>query len=665
MPLTNVAGYSARCDPNTIDGWRDCLSLSKPHVVRKIAEWAQDHIVLPSGPLAGERFKAGTHPVSRIWFDVLDSCVWQRNAISGPGQDGKSMQGFVIPTLHTLFERRETVFVGIPDMRLAGEKWDVDFRPTIESSFPGLMPTRGEGSKGGAVKTGVMFRNGARLKFMSAGHGDAGLAGPTTKNLVMTEVDKYDTAGEASRETDPIRQMEARTRVYRNYGRRIIMECTVSLASGRIWQAITDGTDSRLQHPCPLCEGFAAWEREHLVGWQDAENERQAAELARWECPLCNKQFTEDQRLAAIQDSRLVHSGQTVDTHGEVIGSVPAVETFGLRWSPFSSPFQRTETLGQDEWIAARELDQESAEKERRQFCWAIPYEPPDVELAPLVAEEVQQRSSGLKKGDIPNDCVGVAIGIDTGKRALHWEAKAVRSTGGAAIIEYGEQPVDCAKLGTRGGLVAALNQLKAYFDAGWKSSSGKSWQPRQVWIDSGYPEHKAGVYAFCRDAAKGLRQGQECYRPMKGHGDGQRLQTRYIAPRAKGKDVRYIGDEYHMTWQSVDRVILVHVNSDVWKANFHGRLAMPEDEPLAITLYQAPSPNEHIEYSRQVTAERQVENYIEGKGERPKWDRIRRQNHFLDAGYVATAAGEFILAEQSKEKPKVGWFAAQSKRGR
>lgn len=27
------------------------------------------------------------------------------------------------------------------------------------------------------------------------------------------------------------------------------------------------------------------------------------------------------------------------------------------------------------------------------------------------------------------------------------------------------------------------------------------------------------------------------------------------------------------------------------------------------------------------------------------KWEQIRRENHFLDAGYLATAAGEFIRA--------------------
>lgn len=580
------------------------------------------------------------------WFSALDSKRWQRFAITGPGQNGKSLLGFVIPTLHTLFELGETVFVGIPDMRLAGEKWDVDFRPVVESSFPGMIPTTGSGSKGGTIKDAVTFKNGARLKFMSAGQGDAGLAGPTTRNLVMTEVDKYDTAGEVSREADPIRQMEARTNAFRDFGRRILMECTVSIPTGRIWQEITNGTDSRLYHPCPFCGVWATWERSHLVGWTEAVDEFGARENARWACPSCGEMFGEDKRREMLGRTVLVHRGQEVTADGAVVGPEPRTETFGLRWSAFDNPFVSTGRLGQDEWNAAKAVNVDSAERAARQFVWAIPYEPPDIDLTHLTPDEVAQRQHGTKKGVVPNDCIGVAVGVDTGRHELHWSAHACLADGSDVVIDYGVQKTEYKTIGGTKSLIHALELLRQFWAAGWRDESGKPWGPSVVWIDSGYAEHQAAVYAFCRTA------GIDRYWPSKGVGEGvYGGGGRYDAPRLITDTVRYIGKAMHATWQEAHQVHLMNVNADFWKAEFHSRLKLDPTEPGAIRLYAVADLSEHADWSAQVTAERQIDVWKEGQKAAIKWETLRRANHWLDAGYLATAAGEFIRFSVSQRK--------------
>jgi hypothetical protein len=92
-----------------------------------------------------------------------------------------------------------------------------------------------------------------------------------------------------------------------------------------------------------------------------------------------------------------------------------------------------------------------------------------------------------------------------------------------------------------------------------------------------------------------------------------------------------------------------VFVNSDYWKSNLHQRLAMDPDQPGAVTLYEAASPQEHVEYSQQITAEIQKAQWLSGRGEVIVWDRIRRQNHYLDAGYLSLAAGHFIASERER----------------
>ena len=232
-----------------------------------------------------------------------------------------------------------------------------------------------------------------------------------------------------------------------------------------------------------------------------------------------------------------------------MVGDLPPTKTLGFRWSAIDNPFATTADLGAEEWQAQRVVDPENAEKKQRQFVWCLPYDPPEVDLTPLSAEQVQGRAAAFKKGVVPDDCVGVAIGIDTGKRMLHWEAKALRANGGAAVIEYGDHPVDSDRMGTTQGLVQALTELRAYFSAGWRSESGQVWEPSQVWIDSGYHEHTDAIYEFCRQANQGLKVGSEVYRPSKGYGEGQLRMSRYVAPKSKTSEIRYIGKEYHISW--------------------------------------------------------------------------------------------------------------------
>lgn len=622
-------------------------SLLIPQLPTPITDWAEQHIRLPSGPYIGRKFQHKRHPVSRPWFEALASGRWQRYAITGPGQNGKSLLGFVIPVCHTLFELRETVFIGIPDMRLAGEKWKVDFLPMIEASFPWMIPRKGPGSKGGAIKDSITFTNGSRLKFMTAGQGDAGLAGATTKNLVMTEVDKYDTAGEASREADPIKQMEARTNAFRDFGRRILMECTVSIPDGRIWQEVTQGTDTQLFHPCPHCGVYVTWSREHLTGWHDAEDEFTAAGVTAWQCPVCEQTFGEDERKAMHSRTVTAHRGQEITPDGEVTGPIPRTETFGLRWSAFDNPFVSTGRLGQDEWRAAREVNRDSAERAQRQFIWAIPYEPPDVDLTQLDPTTVAERQCGTKRGEVPPDCIGIAIGVDTGKRRLHWSSHAILANGSDVVIDYGEHKTQWEILGVTKALLRALGELKTYWGAGWRDNTGRVWEPTQVWIDSGYAEHQAAVYAFCKTC------GVNLYRPTKGHGQSEFGGGIYVTPKGKGDVVRYIGRAMHATYQRAHSVLLMHLDADAWKAEFQSRLKMEPDEIGAITLYSVADPTDHADWCSHVTAERQIET-LQGM----KFERLRRENHWLDAGYSATAAGEFIRANspqdgQLKSKPR------------
>jgi len=571
-------------------------------------EWACRKIIIPDGPFRGQRFDPARQPFSRLLLTEIDSGRWDRIVVTAPTQTGKTLIAYVAPTLYHLLELGESVVAGVPNADMSDDKWRQDFLPVIEASseLRAMLPSTGQGSRAGRVRSSVKFRNGATLRFMSGGGGDKSRAGFTARVLAVTEVDGLDQVKTTSREADPLRQLEARQRAYLSTGIRTYLECTASTSEGRIWREYSAGTESRIARPCPHCGEFVTPEREHLTGWQNAKNEPEARQFATWQCPACAAPWSEQERYAANLRSVLVHRGQEVTRDGVVTGAPPATRSLGFRWSAVDNHFATAADVAADEWVAAHDADSENAERQMLQFVFAKPHDPPRVELTPLKPDAIAERVGTLKKGIVPDQCIGVAVGIDTGKRSLHWTAMAITADGSQFVVDYGEQSAPSDRLGTRDGLRHALQRLREYFDAGWPDAAGKRFTPLQVWIDSGWADHTDAVYAFCVEANP---RGQDvAYRPSKGYGEGQARMTRYLAPRALSADVRYVGREFHIAQvrrngQPIAGVLLVHMNADFWKSQLHQRLSVEKDLPGSVVLFAAPDASAHRQFAEHVTA--------------------------------------------------------------
>jgi phage terminase large subunit GpA-like protein len=187
---------------------------------------------------------------------------------------------------------------------------------------------------------------------MSGGGGDKSRAGYTSRVVAITETDGMDQPGATSRESDKITQLEARTRAY-GPRKRIYMECTVSTERGRTWQEYLHGTRSRIMLHCPACRAWVAPEREHLVGWQEADSQVAARTGGAFACPACGECWTHDQRCEANRNARLVHGEQALAADGAVQGDPPATDTLGFRWSAAHNLFLPSGEIAADEWRGA------------------------------------------------------------------------------------------------------------------------------------------------------------------------------------------------------------------------------------------------------------------------------------------------------------------------
>lgn len=612
------------------------LRASRPPRIRTRRQFAEQEIVLPTGRYAGHRFQASRQPYAALWLDLCDRGPWRRRAATGPTQSGKSLTCFIIPILYHLFERCETIGVGIPTQDMAGDKWREDILPVIERTrYRELLPTRGAGSKGSANPTHIKFLHGPTLRFLSAGGGDKKRAAFTVRTLCLTEVDGYDLAGGESREADKVKQMEARTLSYGDQAE-IYLECTVSIPEGRIWSEFQAGTRSRIVRPCPHCRAWVTPEREHLVGWEEAETELDAAALTAFACPACGARWSDEERFAANRQSRVLHGDQSIDEHGQVQGEIPRTGTLGFRWSAVDNHFWPAGLLGGKEWSAARHVDEENAKRELLQFFWVRPYVPPQLDTRLLDLATVTRRVAGTPQNVAPPETHALTMGVDVGKWLLHWVLLAGFERGGGVICAYGRVEVPSDDLPEDRALLVALRQLREEIVLPGIAQEGQAARraPLQVWIDSGYQSDV--VYAFTAESG-------DRFRPTKGHGTGDRLSP-YATPQQISDRTQLVGERYHFTYQPAKGVWLVHVDVDHWKGQLHSQLAVGQpDQPLpagAISLYQASSAKEHLTFGKHLTAEQLVEEFVPGRGTLRRWKKLRDSNHYLDAAVLALAAG-------------------------
>lgn len=631
--------------------------LSRAPRLRTMREFAEQEIVIPDGPFRGFKFSVSRQPHVALWFAEIDSQRWRRHVLTGPVQSGKSLIGFVIPAMYHLFECNETVILGLPSMEMAGDKWEMDIEPAIRASrYRDLIPTSGTGSRGGKFES-ITFRNGPTLKFMSGGGSDKKRSAFTSRVLIVTETDGLDEAGDASREADPLRQLEARTASYGDKAR-IYLECTVSNELGRTWQELKNGSDSRIALRCPHCLKWVTPGRDALIGHQGAADEMQAYERSAYYCPDCGEMWSEAERLQAHAEAKLLHRDQTVDESGNVVGDPPRTFTLGYRYAAPNNFFRSASEIGAAEWRAAKSDNEEAAEREQCQFVWAVPPKPSVEALVSLDARSLAERMQHPGRGYVPSDCHTVTMGIDIGKHMIHWTAVAWRAQGRGQVIDYGIVETYASQRGEDVGIPGALAELSETWEGGWRKGES-SIGAQFVFIDSGYrPEL---IYQFCKPNPSRLY-------PTKGFST-----TEYSRPTAIGRHTAHIGEGYHVErLASSGGVKLVEIDADHWKSRLHEGYQCGQAGAGAITLFHSGEANTHLAFTKHQIAEEKQYEIDRRRGEVVRWvNKHKRPNHWFDSTILAVVAGCHAGVKLNGDGPTdapgtvspTNWFESQQRR--
>lgn len=616
--------------------------------LRSLLDFALEEITIPDGQYQGRKFNVERQPVGALFLAAAGSGQWPRVNATGTSQSGKTFHCSLIPLIWHLFEYRETVVFGLPDMDMARDKWREDILPAIESTrFRDELPSRGAGSLGGTPGA-IRLKNGATLRFMSGGGGDKSRAGFTTRVLIITETDGFDDISASSREGDKISQLEARQASYDPKLRRTYFECTLTNKEGRTWRELERGTFSRIAMPCPICNGFSVAtnsekDRAALIGWQDCDDLIQVAERARWTCMACHEPWSEAQRAASMQKARLVHQGQEIEPDGRIIGTAKPTDTLGFRWGGVHNLFAPAAAIAALEWTAKREAegetDPEARERTLCQFYHGLPHVR-DHDRHALDSERVKRRQVSAPRGLIPADAEYVTLGVDCGKFSLHytlvaWCSEPVRRS---QIVDYGVRDVNSDDEPTERALLTALRELADVAAAGWPMHGvSEPRVPDLCLVDSGW--FSEVVYTFCNEAEGFV--ACKGYGATKQGGLGRAIGAMYLPPKRKTRSIREVGNHYHVVHMKNLGITLVHVDVDYYKCLVQDALRVPMGKAEGVmTLFSAPAA-EHERIARHCTAEKQVTDFRPGRGPFVRMERVgSRQNHFLDCLAYASCAG-------------------------
>lgn len=588
--------------------------------VRTMREFAEQEIVIPNGPFEGRRWRAEFQPAGALALEAMQMQGFNRVTSLGPSQSGKTLSCFAIPIIYHIFELRETGIMGVPTLEMSGDKWREDLLPVIERTrYRDLLPSGGSGSRGGIVQA-IRFRHGVTLRIMTGGGGDKARAGFTARWVAVTEVDGMGKSGGASEEADKITQLEARTQAF-GERKRIYLECTVTTEEGRIWEEYSRGSASRIAIRCPHCRGFVTPEREDLVGWQEAQDEMEARERARFRCPECAAEWSEADRAAANREARIVHRGQEIGEDGAVAGPPPRTATLGFRWSAVNNLFLSAGEVGAREWRKLRAADEDNKERELCQFVWAVPYVNEALEQSKLDANAIMARATSVPRGTPPEWAVGLTLGIDIGKHAGHWALLAWGAGGEVAVVDYGVIEIPSREIGTERAIPLALWQFKEErVDPGWGGLV-----PAVKLVDSRYrPDEVRGFTAAAREG----------WLATVGYGSTQR--STYTHPKSKTGQVRVIGEQWHIVRYRGNGWMVVNINADWWKTRIHEHLTTPVGQPGALTLFGHEERMGHLSYAKHLTAEKQEQDVNERGAVVTVWRVVNQNNHWLDSTELA-----------------------------
>lgn len=551
-----------------------------------VSAFADQEIILTSGPLAGAHWSTSFAPYQRGIMDVFDRDGIEFAVVMGSSQWGKTAIAVNLVAYHIAYDPC-TILIVEPTVEPMAKDFAKNRLDPVIAASPILRAAVSKKRAKDSSNTilAKTFRGGALS--VGGANSAASLASRPVRLLILDEVDRYpaELKGEGSTLAIAIK----RTTTYQSR-RRIFMPSSPTLEGGAIDSWFKRGDQRRYFVPCPSCGEF------HTYQWANVKWIDRDPRTARLECPFCKFKMDDAARLEGLPRGEWRPTAETPHD--------PRVASFHL-WEAYSPMSSLSEIVAG--FLAARERQKAGDPAEMHTWENTTLGEP----RAPDRGDGIDQHALMARReayaAEVPAGVCLITAGIDVQDDRL--EALVLGWGPGEEcwLIDRATFPGDTSQPEPW----AALDEL---FDRPYLRAEDPALTVRGACIDSA-GHRTTMVYDYAK------RMAARNVFAIIGR-DGQRPIVSSPSPRRWGRGNREIP--------------LYTVGVDAAKAIWTARLKKPDQGPGFVHLPAVDWADEEL--AAQLTSEVLVTKWSKGLPEQV-WKKLRPRNEALDMAVYGLAA--------------------------
>ena len=592
------------------DVMKKCLS---PPPKLNLVEWADTYRFLPDNSAESGRWSTDRVEAARqIYLSISNSDV-QEVTIMSCIQFMKT-EAMLNTAMFYMHQEPSPIMYVAPKKETA-EAWSkerlvksVNATPVIKDIFTNNR--RGEGN----TITQKQFKGG-QISIVSA-RNPTDLAMRACRIMLFDECDKYPVnvgsgEGGSGGEGDPITVAWGRATTYGKRAKKITACSPTVEGKSRIEQEYKNSNMSVFYQPCKHCghEKVLTWVDVLIPRNDDKSFNHQEAKIC---CSECGTLWNESDRMWSIRNGFWKATKPEITWH------------HGYKVSSLASPFTPVTVLAKEFSDAQNNPEKLKAFYNTRMAeTWREVGEQPEW-------ERLYERRENYPESVIPDGGLLITCGIDVQKGYMLYEIVAWGRKKESWSIENGMIDGDITDHETK-------TRLSDFLDRTFLNSKGIEIPLMKTCIDSGYLTNE--VYAFCRE------HGSHTVIPVKGDDN---LKTVLGTPSMV--DVTVSGKRFSRGMQ------LWRVGSSVIKEQVYRWLnaRKPTDEEL-LKGRGFPSGYSHFpmydeEFFKQMTAEVYTKTTDNRGFFKYIWEKMRKDNHFLDCRVYNRAASAMLQIDRMNE---------------
>lgn len=460
---------------------------------------------------------------------------------------------------------------------------------------------------------------GGQISIVSARNPDD-LAMRACRIMLFDECDKYPVnvgAGDSGSggEGDPIAVAWGRATTYGERAKKITACSPTVQGKSRIEQEYLAGDQRTYHMPCPNCDHTKEILWPDVIIPVDKETGAYVTDDAHILCSECGHKWTEGERLESVEKGHWKAKYPNRKKH------------HSYKVSSLCSPFTPVVTLAEEFVKAMGNAELLKAfYNTRMAITWREEGEQPDWEL-------MYERRKDYKIGVVPKNVLMLTMGIDVQKDCIYFETVGWGRRKNSWSVECGFMAGDIEEEEFRTEIKETL------FNRVYQNYAGVNMDVEKICIDSGYKTQ--AVYSLVREF----------------------FSERIVAVKGKDADsvTTILGTptpvDVNVDGQRITRGLkLWNVGSSVIKEQLYNwfNLKPPTDEALkAGKLWPTGYchfPMHDEEFFKQLTAERRVKILNKKGFEVYAWEKLRKDNHYLDCRVYARAGAAMLQIDRMRD---------------